>query len=423
MKHIQHIIVCFFFFIASVYVHAQQQAGCYTPGRDAGIRIYNTAERMKSSNPDDAAQQYWAALREFQSTQRCPDKPLNHDLNTWESRCRNGIVACNWIPKKDGTGIERLILEVSLQTLEFDGASGVKDVVVTTNADNWTPVNRLSWCNVGRNGNRLSVTCAENSGTNIREGMISITANALTKVIIVTQAGKPAQPVEVKPVTEPDNDGLTEECVENPETGDSEEEMKRLQETVTYQHAEIVPEVTHVYDPVKSPVHYPPLYLAVTAGASSFGAYSIGEIKSGATAVFGLDIAYFFNKNFGAGLKMNYSNCNVDFSNGTFTYSDQLLLVGPALYGLWGKENFAFTASAGIGGLNWKMTNTSGASKKDQSNTAAGGFISAGFRYMFNRNFGIGLNVQSVIGSVQNEERETRTPAKLGVSPGLHFRF
>ena len=177
------------------------------------------------------------------------------------------------------------------------------------------------------------------------------------------------------------------------------------------------------YKPAKD---YLPFYISATAGAGRFGSYSRSEIKSGGVAIFGTDVAYFINMYLAAGVKLNVAICDVNIS-GTdkFAYRDRVTFVGPALYGRLGKGKLALTCGAGVGALNWYLSNwtEAGAKKNNGSYTTAGGFISAGANFMFTRHVGAGLNVQSVIGSFSDKYEWERKPADVGLAFGLNFRF
>ena len=169
---------------------------------------------------------------------------------------------------------------------------------------------------------------------------------------------------------------------------------------------------------------YPPFYLAVTAGVSTFGSVSLGSITNGGSGVFGADIAYFFNSSsFGMGLKLNVGMTEVDFGN-SFSYNEMVMFAGPALYGRWGKGAVAFTSCAGVGILNWKWNvSESGNTRNYDPSSAVGGFLSAGVNYMFTKNVGIGLNVQSILGSVKDDDGYERKPTGIGATLGFNFRF
>ena len=186
----------------------------------------------------------------------------------------------------------------------------------------------------------------------------------------------------------------------------------------------------------KSSENYPPFFTALVLGGSSFGSLSTDTYdldSEGVAFVFGLDFAYFFTKWLGAGLKLYAMNGDVTY---TYTYqgqtfdlmtcTDRVLFYGPALYGRWGKNKFAFTASAGVGGLNWRLTDPviGGSNYDDTSASSFGGFFSAGVNYMFTRHFGLCFNIQSLLGSIENEnEGITRHSAGLGVNLGVNIRF
>jgi hypothetical protein len=168
----------------------------------------------------------------------------------------------------------------------------------------------------------------------------------------------------------------------------------------------------------------PPFYMAFLAGASTFGTYTVGKVNSGGTFNVSADMAYFFTPSLGVGLKLNLGKCDVDFSK-YITYNETLIFIGPALYGRWGTNRVAFTASAGGGSLSWKLSNSKffDVSKNDESHSSLGGFISAGVNVMFTQNVGVSLNINSILGSFEDEDGYARKPAGLGASLGLNFSF
>ena len=169
----------------------------------------------------------------------------------------------------------------------------------------------------------------------------------------------------------------------------------------------------------KSSAEFSRFYVALSGGAGSYGTYSIGEIKSGGTAVLGIDVAYFFNRNIGAGLKLNREFCDID-TGSSIANNETMTFFGPALYLRWGKDKLALTAGAGIGILGWQCTISNLETSIDAS---VGAFLSAGANYMLTQNFGIGLNVQSVFGSLNDQYGNKRNPAGIGATLGFNFRF
>ena len=189
-----------------------------------------------------------------------------------------------------------------------------------------------------------------------------------------------------------------------------------------------------------SSVKYPPFYISVVLGGGSFGEYSIDEYNfnpKGTPIIFGMDFAYFFIKSLGVGFKLNATGGDVTYTytflgitNDVMTCYDMVMFYGPALYGRWGKDKVAFTASLGIGGLNWSQTNAviDGLSYEDESYSSFGGFISAGVDYMFSRHFGVGFNMQSLLGKIKYTDYDedlhaVRNPTGLGFNVGFYFRF
>ena len=175
------------FFLATVGVQAQT---CYQIGLDEGKALYDGALKLKNANRcDDAAQQYWSALRRFRLSRRCAGLPANHELDVWEDRCINGISNCGYVPKSEG--IERQELNVSPRMLTVSEKGGEQTISVTTNVSEWGIGQTPSWLTAVKQGggNRISVKCVENTGTNLREGVIVITANTLQVRVTVRQAG------------------------------------------------------------------------------------------------------------------------------------------------------------------------------------------------------------------------------------------
>ena len=184
----KRILTIFFavFCLATVEISAQS---CYQIGLDEGRVFYNEALRLKNSNRcDEAAQQFWAALRRFRLTRRCADLPTNHELDSSEDRCINGITDCGYIPGTEN--IVRQELRITPQTIDVDEKSGETIVNVTTNVADWLVSQAPAWITVSRQGsNRLSIRYAENAGTNIREGVVIISANTLQARILIRQEG------------------------------------------------------------------------------------------------------------------------------------------------------------------------------------------------------------------------------------------
>jgi hypothetical protein len=182
---------------------------------------------------------------------------------------------------------------------------------------------------------------------------------------------------------------------------------------------------TGVHDKVKP--EYPKFYAALGVGVASYGSVksellSLGDV-SGMPVHFSVDGAYFFSRQWGAGLKINVSAGNVAFGD-ALSYSDRTIFWGPVLHGRWGKNNIAFTANAGVGGLTWKMTDVkyTPLDIKDISKTSVGGYLAAGVEYMFGQHFGMSLQVQSFIGSVKTDFFE-RNATRFGGALGFNFKF
>ena len=167
-----------------------------------------------------------------------------------------------------------------------------------------------------------------------------------------------------------------------------------------------------------------PFYAAISAGAGSFGTVTTGNMFHSGALAFGADVAYFFNTWLGAGVKLNMANRNVNFGN-EGTWRDRVMFVGPGVYARWAKNRIEFTAGASVGSLQWKMSNVkvNDVAASSQSASAAGAFLWTGVNYLLTQNIGIGLNVQSALGTVKNDNGLERNPAGAGVTLGVNYRF
>ena len=168
---------------------------------------------------------------------------------------------------------------------------------------------------------------------------------------------------------------------------------------------------------------YTRVYAAVSAGVSGFGTIWIGEAE-GYPLVLDAEGAYFFKKSFGAGLKFNSSICNVDIKDVGIIGREIISFFGPAAYLRFGSNRIFFTAGAGVGMLNCTFI-------RDYYNydyeygtyaLSAGGFVSAGVSYMLTRNMGVGLNIQSIIGTMKNMDYQ-RNPTGIESTIGINFNF
>ena len=167
-------------------------------------------------------------------------------------------------------------------------------------------------------------------------------------------------------------------------------------------------------------------YAAITFGGTTLGTYSIAEKMNGNALLVGADIAYFFSPSLGAGLKLNMSTSDVKFSD-YLAYREGLTFIGLALYGQMGNDRLVFTAGAGAGALNWRLSNVDNKTTtvliKNSSFSTVGGFLSAGLSYMLTHNIGVGMNVQTVLGTLKDNEEYERKPTGIGVTIGGNFRF
>ena len=182
MAHTKIKTVILLLLLAATGVHAQPT--CYQIGLNEGMEIYNDAQRLsRSGRCVDAVPRYWEALSRFRLTRTCRDLPTNHELETWENRCIQGVAACG------GKLDESTVLNVSPRTLTFPDTGGAQPITVNTNAGSWRVDKSPAWCTTRRSGNRLTVTCEENAGAD-RSDKIVIIANTLSYEVTIEQAGK-----------------------------------------------------------------------------------------------------------------------------------------------------------------------------------------------------------------------------------------
>jgi len=182
MAHINHKIAFVLLLFLSLKGFAQQT--CYQIGLNEGREIYNDAQRLeRGGRCVEAVPKYWEALSRFRLARSCRDLPASHELETWENRCIQGVAACG------GKVDETTVLNVSPRSVTFPDKGGNQSVTVNTNASSWRVDRTPSWSTARRNGNRLTVTCQENTETASRNGTIVITANTLTYEVRIEQAG------------------------------------------------------------------------------------------------------------------------------------------------------------------------------------------------------------------------------------------
>ena len=172
-----------------------------------------------------------------------------------------------------------------------------------------------------------------------------------------------------------------------------------------------------------------PFYAALAVGASTFGAYSVGDLQKGSPIVIGADMAYFFRPKMAVGIKANVASCKAEFIGPTqYKFDELMIFVGPVLYGRWGNDDIAFTTGAGIGALIWSMNNmeTAGSvtsAMTDETNVTVGAYLSAGVNYMITEKFGIVFNAQTTIGSLTDSDGSVRKPMGIGATLGVNIRF
>jgi len=96
------------------------------------------------------------------------------------------------------------------------------------------------------------------------------------------------------------------------------------------------------------------------------------------------------------------------------------------LYSRFEINNLSLGVNASLGGLNWKLSNVLIDDVKPEENesvTSLYGFVSAGVNYMITKQFGIGVNVLSLLGGTLKTVVYERTPAPWGFVFEVNYRF
>ena len=182
MTHIKIKIVFVLLFLVTIGGYAQQS--CYQIGLNEGREIYNEAQRLERSGKCvEAVPRFLDALKRFRLTRSCRDLPANHELDTWEDKCIQGVAACG------GKNDETTFLIVSPRSITFTKTGGSQLITVSTNSNSWKVDKYPSWCTIQKRNNGLTVTCKENTGTNNRNDKLLIVANTLTYEVTIEQAG------------------------------------------------------------------------------------------------------------------------------------------------------------------------------------------------------------------------------------------
>ena len=177
-------------------------------------------------------------------------------------------------------------------------------------------------------------------------------------------------------------------------------------------------------------------YMGATGGVSGFGTYELGELKSGSTFNLGADIAYFFkpmkyitHPYFGVGFKTNVSFCDVNSSGFIqYSYRDWVLFFGPAGYMRWQPDmsiRWLITGSAGVGIIYWNALNIQEQTilPINDNDVRIGGFFSGGVCFMISKDIGIGVNLQTVLGSFEDKYSNKRNPIGFGITGGINYSF
>ena len=174
-----------FVLLLFISIKGYAQQSCYQIGLVEGRGIFTDAQKLeKNGKYVEAVPRYWEALRRFRLTRSCRDLPSNHELDSWEDKCIQGVTACG------GKSNESTYLMASPQSLAFDENGGERTITISTNSDAWRIERTPSWCVSQKNNNRLIVKCKENVGTSNRRENLVVVAGTLRYEIAIEQAGK-----------------------------------------------------------------------------------------------------------------------------------------------------------------------------------------------------------------------------------------
>jgi len=163
-------------------------------------------------------------------------------------------------------------------------------------------------------------------------------------------------------------------------------------------------------------------YAALFAGVSSFGTVWVGSIE-GYPLTTGAEAAYYFMDFLGAGLVYNTARCDIEIKDRGVIGKEIITFFGPSVNGRYGLRRFVFTGSAAAGSLNWMFCNYIDSNYEYGIYASSiAGFLSAGCSYMITEHLGVGLKIQSTIGSLKNRNFE-RNPTALGYTMNFNFSF
>lgn len=177
MKRVTLTIILALFAIVSL---AQS---CYQETRQNGVSAFKRG-------------QYKDAKAYFQTAKTCPDKPKNHDLDTWIRKCNDKINS-----SRTDNIVSSPVKEVDTY-IKVDGKSstssshsasgGTEYFNISTDAKSWTTSGVPSWCSIyDKTSSSFSLRVNANSSTNSRSDyMLVRTPNGHTARIDIKQSGK-----------------------------------------------------------------------------------------------------------------------------------------------------------------------------------------------------------------------------------------
>ena len=80
-------------------------------------------------------------------------------------------------------------LSCSKETVDFSSEVGNQTITVITNVDDWSAKSDQNWCRFSVNGKLLKIEVDESEERLVREAVLTVTANGLTKTVKVRQLG------------------------------------------------------------------------------------------------------------------------------------------------------------------------------------------------------------------------------------------
>jgi TPR repeat protein len=155
---------------------------CYEIGLDDGKKEYAKGETYANSeNYAQAIAAFGKAKNRFQSTkENCPNVSVAA-LDEWTGKCNAAIrraeqAKADAARRAEQAKADAITLNLSTTDVSFDASGGTATVIVSSNTASWNASNNPAWCFTGKNGNRLTISCQQNTTTNERSGYLYVNA-------------------------------------------------------------------------------------------------------------------------------------------------------------------------------------------------------------------------------------------------------